>query len=406
MSREDVKNTASLCINDLELIELKEKSIKKSNSKVNHYLLEGDSLNALEVLLKTHKNKIDLINIKPPMEDNFNNYIKEINNWLNFMNNRLNLARELLKDDGIIFIIVQDNYFAELKLLCDEIFDQSNYLGNFVWKNKDVDDKKQSYQVIKQVEYILFYRKSENFNIKESILKRSYNEGTWVDYKKKDSRWQKKYNPNKFYPIYYNENNKIVSIVQNNEDDIAIYPKVYKFLDGCWNGDKKVTLSHIENNHLRVVKKGSNYEIENLIANNNISNIGTFIDTLEDRLNNSYKNSQLKDITKYIIKNFSFNKNPIILDCFGEEGDTCQAVLELNNEDKKERQFIISSKCGEATYEKIEKLINGYKNKQGIKLQGIEANLNYFKVESLSLSDINDNKESSKDVNNKLNINI
>lgn len=100
---------------------------------VDHLIIEGDNYHLLSVLNYTHKGKIDVIYIDPPYNTGNKDFIyndtyvdKEDDfrhsTWLSFMSKRLKLAKELLKDDGVIFISIDDNEQAQLKLLCDEIF--------------------------------------------------------------------------------------------------------------------------------------------------------------------------------------------------------------------------------------------------------------------------------------------
>ncbi len=111
----------------------------------NHVLIEGDNLHALTALCFTHENKIDVIYIDPPYntgnkdfkyndtfvdkEDSYRH-----SKWLSFMSKRLRLAKRLLKSTGVIFISIDDYEQATLKLLCDEIFAETNFVGNVIWQ--------------------------------------------------------------------------------------------------------------------------------------------------------------------------------------------------------------------------------------------------------------------------------
>ena len=111
-----------------------------------NFLIEGDNLASLQLLEKTHKGQIDLVFIDPPyntkngdfgyddtridLTDNFRH-----SKWISFMNVRLSLARKLLKDDGVIFIAIDDNEQAALKLLCDKLFGEENFLANIIWQH-------------------------------------------------------------------------------------------------------------------------------------------------------------------------------------------------------------------------------------------------------------------------------
>lgn len=154
-------------------VEVKEKEIKAVDENKYNFLLEGDNLHSLKLLEKTHKGKIDLIYIDPPYntgKEDFiydDKYVDEDDSyrhskWLSFMNERLRIARKLLTSEGVIFIQISDIEVAQLKLLCDEVFDESNFLNIISVNMKNIagasgggEDKKFK----KNCEYILVYAK-------------------------------------------------------------------------------------------------------------------------------------------------------------------------------------------------------------------------------------------------------
>ncbi|MDQ0257600.1 adenine-specific DNA-methyltransferase [Evansella vedderi] len=152
-----------------------ERNIIKEVDAPNHILIEGDNYHALTCLNITHENAVDLIYIDPPY--NIGNkyfvykddYVDKTDTyrhskWLSFMEKRLKLARRLLKDDGCIFISINEEEASQLKLLCDSIFGQKNYLTMFTIKVRHEEriltgDK--DFQEV--VEYLLMYRKTDRF---------------------------------------------------------------------------------------------------------------------------------------------------------------------------------------------------------------------------------------------------
>ncbi|MBR3889957.1 site-specific DNA-methyltransferase [bacterium] len=128
------------CQNNLPILQrISEKEIKTNDTDYN-ILIEGDNFHALSVLNYTHKNKIDVIYIDPPYNTGNKDFIYNDSyvdredgyrhsKWLNFMEKRLNLAKNLLSEDGIIFISIDDNEQANLKLICDKIFGETNKIG-------------------------------------------------------------------------------------------------------------------------------------------------------------------------------------------------------------------------------------------------------------------------------------
>lgn len=115
----------------------------------NHILIEGDNLEALTTLAYTHEGKIDVIYIDPPYNTGNNDFVyndrfvdKEDSyrhsKWLSFINKRLRIAKQLLSDKGVIFISIDDNEQAQLKLLCDEILGVENFIAILPRNNQSV----------------------------------------------------------------------------------------------------------------------------------------------------------------------------------------------------------------------------------------------------------------------------
>ncbi len=137
----------------------------------NHVLIEGDNLHALSALLATHAGKVDLIYIDPPYntgnkEFSYKDHYADPDDayrhsvWLSFMHKRLALARSLLKEDGAIFISIDDSELAPLKLLADELFGEQNFIDIFSWVRTETPARL-SRKSLKVVEYVLAYQKSK-----------------------------------------------------------------------------------------------------------------------------------------------------------------------------------------------------------------------------------------------------
>ena len=131
-----------------------------------NFLLEGDNLHSLHLLEKTHAGKIDVIYIDPPYNTGNKDFVYNDkivdktdgyshSKWLSFMSKRLEIARRLLSDTGVIFISIDDNEQAQLKLVCDEIFGSKNYITSFIWKVTGHTDNQED--VTNNHEYIHCY---------------------------------------------------------------------------------------------------------------------------------------------------------------------------------------------------------------------------------------------------------
>ena len=145
--------------------EIKEREIKATNDNSYNFLLEGDNLHSLKLLEKTHAGKIDVIYIDPPYNTGNQDFIYDDafvdktdgyshSKWLSFMSERLEIAKRLLSDKGVIFISIDNNELAQLKLLCDEIFGEANFIQNFKW-NKTSTPPSLSLELSKQVQRLV-----------------------------------------------------------------------------------------------------------------------------------------------------------------------------------------------------------------------------------------------------------
>jgi len=225
-------------------------SVRNKISNGVNLLIEGDNYHALSVLNYTHAKKVDVIYIDPPYnrgagdfkyndkfvdrEDGYRH-----SKWLGFMEKRLALAKSLLKNTGVIFISVDENEFAQLKLLCDGIFTENNFLGNLIWKRRGGIGSFAEKNMTQNHEYILVYKKSAGF------LYRILGEKRRKEFKYKDKRgiyrWielvgpsqqTKERRPNLDYGILYDKKNKkIIGFVgRNKKKDFLIksFPKILK----------------------------------------------------------------------------------------------------------------------------------------------------------------------------------
>ena len=177
------------------LEEVPELSITTDDGKPTHILIEGDNYHALTCLNYTHQGKVDVIYIDPPYNtgsDGFTykdkrfldkypdgtqlpkNHPLRHSSWLSFMDKRMKLACSLLKEDGVIYISINEEEYANLKLLCDSVFGYSNYITTITIKvrheNRILKGDKPMHET---TELLLMYRKSDKFNISKRIVDNS-----------------------------------------------------------------------------------------------------------------------------------------------------------------------------------------------------------------------------------------
>ena len=224
----------------------------------DNLIIKGNNLIVLHSLKKRFAGKVKLIYIDPPYNtgnDSFN-YNDSFNHstWLIFMKNRLEVARELLSDDGLIFVQCDDNEQAYLKVLMDEVFSRNNFISNIVWKGRG--GRQDSKYVAQIHETIIFYAK----NKERAILNKAFIEDT-SNYAYEDSRgnyktqlirkWgsnsRREDRPNLFYEVEF-EGNKVLPILPNGDD-------------GCWRWSKNRLEEAIKNDMVVLLEKDGRTEL-------------------------------------------------------------------------------------------------------------------------------------------------
>lgn len=150
--------------------EVPEREIIAAPDQSYNFILEGDNLHSLRLLEKTHKGKIDLIYIDPPYNTGSKDFIYDDaivdktdlfshSKWLSFMDKRLRIARQLMSDEGVIFISIDDNEEAPLKMLCDDIFGSDCFVANIAWQ-RTYSMRNDSKGIPAEVEHILVYSRN------------------------------------------------------------------------------------------------------------------------------------------------------------------------------------------------------------------------------------------------------
>lgn len=402
------------------LKEIKGNDIKTSENDINHILIEGDNYHSLGVLNFTHNKAIDVIYIDPPYNTGNKDFIyndqyvdKEDgyrhSKWLNFMEKRLKLARNLLKDTGVIFISIDDNEYAQLKILCDEIFGENNFIGNIIWKKSS--GKNDSKFLAIQTEYILMYKKSEKLT---HFVKKDIN----VDYKYEDEKG--KFNIEKLDRggLEYRKNSDY--IIKSPEGD-DIYPAndkegyfkrkngSAKSRDWQWRLSEDRFYKELKENAILFKKTKSGWSVytkryETTESKSPFTNIIDFT-------NNASANKELQkvlgersftfpkpvNLIEFLIALYPKNKTAIILDFMAGSGTTGHAVLKLNKEDNGNRKFILCTNnenniCSDVCYPRLGNVIKGYKENGTKLIEGLGGNLKYFKTDFVNSEPTDKNK--------------
>jgi adenine-specific DNA-methyltransferase len=370
------------------------------NGKAPHILIEGDNYHTLSVLNYTHKGKIDLIYIDPPYNTSNKDFIyndkfvdKEDSfrhsKWLSFMSKRLKLAKDLLTDDGVIFISIDDNEQAQLKLLCDEVFWEKNFVANFIWHKKSGRQNDAKF-VSTNTEYVLCYLKNSGIG-KINLLPRT--EELNKSYKNPDNDPRGVWTSITLQAKSGTENNRYKIKFENNiewEPPIGTFARFSKekllelYKDNrIWFGESGKNVPRLKK-FLTEVKQG-------LVPNTLLphSEAGTTQKAKQDYKNIlsniNFDNPKTIDLINFCIL-IGANKNSTILDFFAGSGTTGHAVLELNKQDGGNRQFILATNnengiCENITYERIKRVMQGYTTPKGKEVEGLGGELQYLKTD-------------------------
>ena len=396
----------------------------------NHILIEGDNLHALTALTFTHEGKIDLMYFDPPYNTGnkdfkYNDYFVDKEDsyrhskWLSFMHKRLLIAKRLLSEKGVIFISIDNNEQAQLKLFCDELFGENAFLGMIIWKN--VTDNNPT-NIANEHEYILCYAKNKANISPVWKSTRSYAKEILLEIEKELlSKNQTEELLVKEFKKWFKENKKYLGELDR-----------YKYidLDGIYTGSQSVHNPGKEGYRYNVIHPitgkpckeplmgyrfpeptmrklieegrilyGDDHEkiIElKVYAKDYLSKLSSLIE-LDGRLGANelraifhekskvFNNPKPVELISQILS-YASPKDSVVLDIFAGSGTTLHAIMELNSEDGGKRQCILATNnenniCEEVTYERNKRVIQGYTNSKGVHLPGIvNNNLRYYKT--------------------------
>ncbi len=345
------------------------------------------------MLEKTHKEKIDIIYIDPPYNTGNKDFIYDDcmidredgfshSKWLSFMEKRLNIAKKLLKENGVIFISIDDYEQAPLKMLCDDIFGEDNFIADIIWKRKRGRDNSARW-FSKAHEYCLVYSKNKNlFDVNKVAI--SEDSDTRKSYKNPDNDPRGDYR-------------KLGCWARGTQGGVKYDFTLndgYYFYERLWLMSKE-NLKKLDDEN-KLVRVGDKLYRKFFITEHK----GQVPETIWDDVSNSANASDM--IKKMFNGNIIFDtakpveyikrmiqigcqKDATILDFFAGSGTTAQAVLELNKEDNGNRQFILCTNnenniCEDITYQRIKTVITGKRKDYTEYSEGIDTNLKYYKT--------------------------
>lgn len=373
--------------------------------KSDNMIINGDNLYALKSLLPRYEGRIDCVYIDPPYNtgkekwvynDNVNDprilkWLGEVvgeesedltrhDKWLCMIYPRLQLLHKLLSEKGIIFISIDDNEYANLKLVLDEIFGRNNYCGTYFWKRTETPPSL-SHKIRKKLEYIVCYQKT-NIPMRkfaqgltdgdDAPLLNSGNPLGRLFFKEGTVHFNI---PDGIYSADSNKKIKLLNdvIVENGVNKYGFYAEGH-FKWGQNNLNNEVSegtyfLVKSKIFSIRYQKSQKSIKIPSNIIDSKVNvdtneTAKTELELLGFKDKISFEYAKPTSLIKYLIKMCFYYENKItILDCFAGSGTTGQAVLELNKEDGGERKFIEIEMMDYAetiTAERIKKITSGF----------------------------------------------
>ena len=393
-----------------------------------NFLLEGDNLHSLKLLEKTHKGKVDVIYIDPPYNTGNKDFIYNDefvgredsfrhSTWLSFLSERLRIAHKLLSPDGLIFVSIDDNEQAQLKLLMDEIFSEDNFIMCMPRITKKSGKTTSAYA--KNHDYILVYTKRDQdifvmeehednafkyadeyieergkYKLNQTLDDNSLSYSPSLDYpleiegevfypggskelweerqrgKHRRADWAWRWSKKLFQFGY---DNGFVVIKRKKDGSARIYTKTYLNAKIGKNSNGDFIIEH----NKRVKATSSIEYIDNKYSNDNAKK-----DLSIFGLGDKFDYSKPVELIKKLIKAY-YKNNALVLDFFAGSGTTAQAVLELNKEDSGSRRFILCTNnenniCREVTYQRIKSILTGTMISEGEYSKKIKGNLKYY----------------------------
>ena len=414
--------------------EVKNRKLVSDNSPLNNVLIEGDNYHSLSVLNYTHRNKIDVIYIDPPYNTGSsawiynNNYIDENDSyrhskWVSMMKNRLELAKNLLTDNGFIVCAIDHYELFTLGLLMDEIFGESNRIGIVSVVHKSEGRNQEKFFGTSH-EYMLFYSKNkQSANFAKIVLNEDIQ--ATFDREDKDGLFRlnnylrsgggdhnlRKNKPHFFYPIYVSSDLKNITIEKKKGYE-EILPITSTGQERTWKTTKETFLERLNSGQI-IAERDQNNKIQVYEKYRESQVIKThWIDPKYHAIHYGTK------VVENILggKKFDFpkslyllidtlkltsTKNSTVLDFFAGSGTTGHAVLELNKQDGGKRKFILCTNnenniAEEVTYERLKRVIKGYKNKKGEKVESLGGNLSYYKTDLVDIEKLQRISDESK----------
>lgn len=378
---------------------IREDSVDFDNTE-NLYI-EGDNLEVLKLLQESYLGKIKMIYIDPPYntgkdfvyKDNFAQDSEEYkeesgqkddqknrlvanpetagryhSDWLSMMYPRLKLARNLLKEDGVIFISIDDNEVHNLKKVCDEIFGEQNFIVSLAVQLNPRGRHLDNFVARTHEAVLIYARDAANSATMTGIEKSGDMEGEYnltddrgphriLGLRNRNQAFNPRTRPKLFYPLYVNPENKAVSITKDSTFTEKVLPVTADGVETCWTWGRDKVMK--ENQLLTGVLVNDSWQVfrKDYLYDENGNKALTLIKSLwiDKQINNDYGKKAIKtlfeknvmdfpkapELISKLIKSGVIENNEIVLDFFSGSATTAQSVLEVNAEEQGNRKFIM-----------------------------------------------------------------
>lgn len=400
------------------LQEVTEKRIENAPGEPTNLIIEGDNFEALSILNYTHAGKVDVIYIDPPYNTGKGDFVFNDDyvdpedpfchsKWLSFMESRLRLAKRLLKDDGVIFVSIDDYEQSQLKVLCDELFGSFNFICEFIWRRSGAGGLRGIFPVTTH-EYVLAYAKDKNLISAQWLS--PYTEESFSQFKNKDENGI--FKTQALYLTSLKQTKNQSYYIELPDGSLACPPSgigAWRFVEEKYKQEfAKGNILFKETKTSPLVLENGDRAKYNIYTKQYVSSEGSNPSTIfpeeivkqtraaqaeqKDLFKKSvFDYAKPSTLVKYLLELVNKRKDILVLDFFAGSGTTGQAALELNKEDGGHRQFILCTNNGDKgpdsvkiaediTYPRMKTVITG-KRQDGSKYSdGILANLRYYKI--------------------------
>jgi len=418
-----------------QLVPRKEKSLTDKVSLHDNLIIHGDNLKALKALLPTYAGKIKCIYIDPPYNtgnerwvynDNVNSPMMQEwlgkvvdkedltrhDKWLCMMMPRLKLLRELLDEDGVIFVSIDDNEADRLRILMNEVFGEENFLAKVVVQSNPRGRQSEKYFASVH-EYLLVYAKHSpscilmGLPLTEKQLKEyKFNDQDGREYRllglrQRGAASRRQDRPNMFFPIYVNPANGYVLLEKLEDYKIEVLPKKSTGQESRWMWSKGKVQKNLKLIEAKLISKRNEWDIfvrDYSKSDRGIQRRGKSKTIWADKsLNYQNGKAELKAVfgecpmeypkPSSLIRQIGLlvgKSNYVYLDSFAGSGTTAHAVLALNKEDGGNRRFILvecEDYADEITAERVRRVIKGVPGAKDENLKnGLGGSFSYFEL--------------------------